>query len=280
MHTILVPIDFTQTSYTAFLYAVQLANLVYGRLKLIHIVPSPIVETYGFTASPPPLTIEEQEEKMALFDEWERKIPSKLKRNIEIIPNLLFGNIDEEIIDQIQKNPPSLMVMGKKRESSMGNYLFGGIIRKVLPEVSCPLLIVPSETKYQTIRDISFGTKFEDQNQLVIERLMEFPFLTEAKIHCVHVGNGGVLTQSAFASGLGELKEKFNRDVDFHTIKVNNPGSSQIVEELLHFAEARNMQMMALIVQSKGFWGKLFRESVVHRLSNHTSIPLLLFNVN
>lgn len=279
MHTILVPIDFSEAAYSAFQYGVHLANLVYARLKLIHVTPVPVTESYGIAPSPTTTYKETLAEKTRLMDEWERKIPIQLRRNIEILPQVVFGNVEEELIKHMKSSPPSLLVMGTKKRSMLSNFLFGGIIRELLPDLTCPLLIVPCGTKYKTINHISFGTNFQDQDHLVVERLMDFPFLTEATIHCVHVGNGGSAAKEDFSNGLEKLKEKFNRDVMFHTLAVEEPNKKMVVQELLSFSQEHKIQMMALLAHSRGFWGKLFQDSVVNKMQQDASIPLLVFNV-
>ena len=282
MHSILVPVDFSDASFSAFQYGVMLANQFFSQVKLLHISPVPVVESFGYSYPLPNAQLDDLETRQkveGLFQEWEDRIPTALKKNIEIATTYSYGNAEVEISKYIQETPPSLLIMGTSQHNRLNGSLYGDVIKKVLPQLNCPLLIVPENYPFQPIQHIAFGTVFDDQDHEVIEELMDFAFLSEATIHCVHVGNGRSAAKTSFTAGLSTLRKKFNRDVKFHTIQMPDPNSHRVVQELLSFANYESIQMMTLLKHDRGFWGNLFHHSVVETISNISPIPILVFNL-
>ncbi len=283
MHSILVPVDFSDASYSAFQYGIRLANQFFSQIRLLHISSMPVLEPFGisgglktYSQSRERLEWERVESK---FQEWEERIPRDQRRNIEIATTQVFGQAEQEIIKFIQENPPSLLIMGTSQKNRLDGYLYGEVIKKILPDLNCPLLMVPENHAYQPIQNIGYGTTFDDQDHQVIEALMDFAFLSEANIHCVHVGRGEHKDRTSFSKGLQALRERFNRDVKFHTIQTPDPNSEKVVEELISYAHEESIQMMTLLKHNRGFWGRLFHNSVVERLRTYSPIPILVFNL-
>ena len=279
MHSILVPVDFSDASFSAFQYGVMLANQFFSQIKLLHVSTVPVVESFGYSHLMPNAQVDDlatRQKVEGLFREWEERIPTPLKKNIEIATAYGYGTAEVEIANYIQETPPSLLIMGK---SQLNGSLYGDVIKKVLQQLTCPLLIVPENYQFQPIQHIAYGTVFDDQDHKVIEELMDFAFLSEATIHCVHIGDGKNADKGSFTTGLSTLRKKFNRDVKFHNIQMPDPNSRRVVQELLAFSNYESIQMMTLLKHDRGFWGNLFHHSVVENISNISPIPILVFNL-
>ena len=82
MHTLLVPVDFSQASKDGFEYALALANKFHARLTLLHVYPLSLNETQGpegFDYAYLEARLKQVEMEL---ENWVDQVPSTILKNI------------------------------------------------------------------------------------------------------------------------------------------------------------------------------------------------------
>lgn len=138
---ILVPIDFSENSESAFDYALTLAKQFNAELTVIHVINEP-VDLRGLYV--PHIS----------FEELGREIEESAVKMLDIFCKEKMGTFSnykkcivtgipyEEIISNASKMDASLIVLGTHGRTGLDHLLFGSTAERVVRSASCPVLTV------------------------------------------------------------------------------------------------------------------------------------------
>ena len=142
--TILVAVDFSDSSDNAFQMALTMAKRFSARLLVLHVINEP-VDLRGFYV--PHISFEKLEEEI---EEGAKKMmESFCRRNFHdfdnyecmIVPGLPY----EQIISQAEDKSADLIVLGTHGRTGLDHVLFGSTAEKVVRKSSLPVLTVRLE---------------------------------------------------------------------------------------------------------------------------------------
>jgi nucleotide-binding universal stress UspA family protein len=139
--TILVAVDFSDSSDNAFQMALALAQKFLSRLLILHVINEP-VDLRGFYV--PHISFDKLEEEI---EEGAKKLMESFCRqhtgdfeNYQslIVPGMPF----DEIIKQAERNGAELIVLGTHGRTGLDHVLFGSTAEKVVRKSKVPVLTV------------------------------------------------------------------------------------------------------------------------------------------
>lgn len=139
--TILVAVDFSESSNNAFKLALNMANKYSAKLILLHVINEP-VDLRGFYV--PHISFEKLEEEI---EQGAKKLMESFCRqhlgnyeNYEtvIVPGLPY----EKIIQQAQELTADLIILGTHGRTGLDHVLFGSTAEKVVRKSPLPVLTV------------------------------------------------------------------------------------------------------------------------------------------
>ncbi|HSF23575.1 MAG TPA: universal stress protein [Blastocatellia bacterium] len=139
--TILCPTDFSEPSYEALMYAIELATLFGAEMCVANVVPVvpplPTDPNFGFQ-------IPEYERGLhadaarKLQEVIEQRVPKSLKSRTVIG----HGDAGREIVRIAEDERADLIVMATTGMTGLRHILFGSVAEKVVRLASCPVLTV------------------------------------------------------------------------------------------------------------------------------------------
>ena len=144
LKTIVVPVDFSAHSETAFQMALELARRFRSELYLLHVHQLP---AYVYPDGIFPLTPE-------IMAEIEQKIAIELGRlaervraaEVRCVQKSVLGVTFVEIVRFARETEADLIVMGTHGRSGLSHALLGSVTEKVLRKAPCPVLAVRPES--------------------------------------------------------------------------------------------------------------------------------------
>ena len=142
--TVLVAIDFSDSSDSAFQMALSMAKVFSARLLVVHVINEP-VDLRGFYVphiSFARLEEEIQEGAEKMMESFCRQHLADFKDFEEII---VSGLPYEEIIAQAEEKSADLIVIGTHGRSGLDHVLFGSTAEKVVRKSTIPVLTVRLE---------------------------------------------------------------------------------------------------------------------------------------
>ncbi len=285
---ILVPVDFSEFSKNACLYALQLARKYNADLKIVHVFYAPIVDLVPITDAysiqvDMDINLREMEEQAKRnLVEFVGKIrevaTSQNYDDIKISYSLREGIVEDEIAAMAKSFKPGIIVVGTKGKGEKQSDIIGSVVHKVLDKTKVPVLAIPESTSldsFDEVKNIVYATDFDDSDYVAIRRLMNIVAAFDVKIHCVHISKD--VEDQWETAKMDNLKGYFaqiakNTPVECSFIKGDNP-----VANLEAFCELNKINLIALSSKKRGLLQRMFKPGLAKKLIHSSLIPLLMF---
>ncbi len=142
--TVLVAVDFSDSSDNAFQMALSMARSFSAKLLILHVINEP-VDLRGFYV--PHISFEKLEEEIE--DGAKKMMESFCRRNMVDYDDydclIVAGLPYEQIIGQAQEKSADLIVLGTHGRTGLDHVLFGSTAEKVVRKSKLPVLTVSLE---------------------------------------------------------------------------------------------------------------------------------------
>ena len=272
MKTIVVPTDFSAISLNAVNYAADLACVIGTNLSLIHVCIVPITLT---EVAAPTINMEElvtdAEEKIR---ELKEKINYRLGERLTVYTVVKQGDVVSEIDEYCHLVNPYAVVMGAESGGAFERFLIGGgKTITSMRKLSWPLIVVPPDVKFVSIKKIGLACDLRDVVDTIpgkeIKSLVnEF----KAELHVLHVNPEGgeslgpePVEESAW---LQEILVGLNPE--YHFIR-----GTDIEKTISDFAEQNELDLLIVIPKKHNLISKMFQHSHSKRLVLQTHVPVM-----
>jgi nucleotide-binding universal stress UspA family protein len=257
MDTVIVPVDFSETSFNAARYATGMLTGQYGvNMILYHVY-------------------DKQSEKDEVIEKLE-----KLKLSLResgIVKTEILADEGDDLITELEKlarhRVADLIIMGITGRTAIGQSLIGSNTLKMLKTKACPVLIVPPDATYGDLKNVLLTSDFKD----VLSSTPSVPIRKMLKsfhprLHVVNIDNEIYvsLTDETQAEK-AKLKEMFH---DLHP-EFYFLGLNDVDEAISQFAEDKNIDLIIIIHKEQSVFSKLFVKSHTKKLIYQSRIPVM-----
>ncbi len=273
MKTLLVPVDFSDTSLNAARYAAGLAKQVGAKIILIHAYEPPVSYPLrdGIQVSDEGIKEINLQELKKIADDLSSLEPVVKFEIMQLEGSLL------DVIKQFEDNVDVFMaVMGITGAGLLKEKLVGSNTLKVAKGTSVPVMIIPKNAKYSDLNDIGLTTDYRDVVNTVPEKkIKEFLNATGARLHILNVDFEGEYVTENTPQESGIMEAMF-QDVHpkYHFIQYR-----EIAEGLSEYSVNNSIEIMISIPKKHSFF-----ESFVHpvnmtkKLIFHSKVPVLVMH--
>jgi nucleotide-binding universal stress UspA family protein len=145
VRTVLVAVDFSDTSTDATRYARELARSFGARIHLLHVVPDPLQQPWAVEA--PGLDFP------GLADQWRVEAHERLvalttdaELDAQTVLAVRTGVPHRAIAEYATEHAADLIVLGSHGHSPVVHFLLGSVTERVVRQAACPVLVVPHRT--------------------------------------------------------------------------------------------------------------------------------------
>jgi nucleotide-binding universal stress UspA family protein len=271
MKTIVAPTDFSVISLNAVNYAADLACAIGADLVLIHVYSIPMVisevpvPAYSLTS-----LITDAEEQM---NQLKEKIMFNTRERIKITTEVTSGDVVSEINDYCAEVSPYAVIMGTESTGNLERFLLGGKTISAMKELSWPLIVVPPEAKFTSIRKIGLACDFRKVAETIpIKEIRSLVENFHAEFHVLHVSteSGDSFSDETVEESrwLQDIIGEFNPKYHF----INN---TDIERGIIEFTEKNNLDLLMIIPKKHTLLNKIFQHSHSRQLVLHTHIPVM-----
>jgi nucleotide-binding universal stress UspA family protein len=288
MYRILIPVDFSEGSAKASQYALQLASGVPGaKLLLLHCFQDYLADADLMPASSAGLSpseritdrvlhrneLEAQEQLEDLYHDLLRQSRS-MGNNLHIERAFIHGLPEEEILEQIERFRPALVVMSTKGESSIGRAVFGTVSTKVIEETNVPVLTIPSKYDGSIPSKVLYATNFGKTDTADIDRIRQLFQHLSPMIYCVHISDDPEDDREKLLT----LQQNLQHGAAEHDISYALLEGSDVAESLQDFARSEGVDLLALTTRERTTFDSLFSPSLAKKMVLHAPLPVLVFH--
>ncbi|MEO8413507.1 MAG: universal stress protein [Ginsengibacter sp.] len=267
MKTFLVPVDFSTTSVNAAEYAVALTKQI----------PDVEIILYNVYSSISLASLTDKEEgsrKMVTDAEL-----SALRDKLTVSQNQLISVESEEgsFIESIEKyvvsNHIDMVVMGMTGSSRITQVFMGTNTLNVVRHISCPVMIIPPDAKFNGIKNVLFVSDFKDVARTT-------PFVSLKKILDIFKPKLNILNVDS--EHYIELTDAFKIEKETMEDKLAafNPNFSflrayDFLDGISQFVESKEIDAIITAPKKHSFLSQLFKTSHTKKLAYHVHVPTI-----
>ena len=258
MNTVIVPVDFSETSLNAARYAAQLLTGHYGvNMILYHMYEKP----------------GQAGEVNQKLEELKEELTQK-----GIVKIFTLAEEGTDFIDELEKlarhREADLVIMGIKGRSTLGQAFMGSNALKMVDTKVCPVLIVPPDAGYKDIKNALLASDFKNAVKttpsIPVKKILKTfqPILHIINVDSTHYV---ALTEEyqAERAGLKEMFSEFNPEFYFL-------GLHDVDEAINQFAHDKNIDLIIIIPRENSLLEKMFRRNThTKKLAYESDIPVL-----
>ena len=291
LHRLIVPLDFSASSFRAYHYAMALAECFGGELSLLHVVPPSMLPEWGYAH------LARRDEQLKAFAR------SKLEAFVrgqgaagECVKHLLVraGDPHLQIPEVAREHAADLIVIATHGESLVPHCLLGNTAEEVVLRAPCPVWVVPGVTSHSEnepvllpLRRILVATDFSAESRKALDYGVALAREFDATLHLVHVVPTVLPADVSHLTTIlqeSSLKESAVRDLARMRAE-ELPADLPIVTKVLSgnpFLEINKEAIRAcaglIVASTHGYTGLryLLLGSTAQHVVQHTSVPVLV----
>lgn len=258
MTTVIVPVDFSETSLNAARYAAQLLVGHYGVTLVLY---------HSYTK---PAEAAKSEEAL---EQLKQELMGKYIVKIETL-----AYEEHDFVDGLERTArhrkADLVIMGITGKSALAQAFFGSNTLKMAETKACPVLIVPQEAEFKQINNVMLTSDFKDTHNTTPSALIKnFLDVFRPQLHVVNVDKDHYISLTDnYEKEKQDLRELFaDYRPEFYFMRLFD------VDEAINlFAEERNIDLIIAVQKNHSFMEKLFSTSRTKTLAYHSKMPILV----
>ena len=271
MKKIIVPVDFSDTSKNAALYAAQIATSLTATVTLIN-----VVDTIAAGSDGTPL-VDEFDGRKKITELALDNIGQTISAASGELPVSFIAEENDTLIDSLKKivnaEHADLIVMGITGNSLAERIAIGSNTLNVVHENICPVIIVPPFAKYKEIKKVLFATDFKNVNESTpLKYIKEVLEAFQSELYVVNVDNDSStelseeykIQRAKMETLLAGYKTEFDfiRQEDF-------------TEAISQFSADNHIDLILIVPRKHTFLSTLFSSSHTKQLAYHSHVPIL-----
>ncbi len=278
MKNILLPTDFSENSWNAIKYALDLYKETPCNFYILHVT---MISNYTGSEFPM-LTATDVVEKTHLkYAKTElknllkriKKLPDNAKHHFYTIS--VYNYFIDAIKTQIEEKKIDLIIMGTKGASGLTEVIIGSNTGDLITKVKHPVLIVPEKAIFKIPEEIAFPTDYNIFYQpKILNNITEIAQLYDSSIRVLHIVNKNeTLTNDQLENK--EYLNNFFMDEKSSFHKITN---KKIEAGVQCFVESRGIDLIIMVAKNLNLFQRILFKPTIEEISYHTEIPFLVLH--
>jgi nucleotide-binding universal stress UspA family protein len=286
---ILVPVDFSEFSKNASIFALNVARNYPGselRLLYVYYAPEmdavPYSETYIFSGPVTEQGNEIRERAQSNIENLSKELKNKIQKQgiqgVKVDYSLVQGSAADSILYFTESYHPDLIIVGAKGSGMRDSFLGSSTMRVVL-KAHFPVLVIPENTRFDSEKkeyNLMYATNFDEADFIAISKLMRLMSKFKVKIFCTHIGT---MAKDPWKKMKFEgLKNYFTENYPDVKISCQIIESENIITGLDKFISENSVDILSLTTHRRNLLNKIINPSLTKKIFFQTNIPLLVFH--
>lgn len=274
MRKILFPTDYSDTSYNAYKYALELADKEGAKLYVLHIYEPPIIsggilphQIINLNDRIKALETNKINEEIPVL----RKIRTELrKEKVDVFFKVESGYLLPKIKSFIKRYDIDYIVMGTEGDNLSRKRFLGKNTLNIIENVQVPVLSIPKEATFKKIRNVVFLVSLVEDEEIILDALVKEARHVGFAIKCVHLGSTNTDNR--------KLRDRWKKgypdiDLSFHVFSSDYTD----VKALLTYLKVQDIDLISMTHRPRYFFEKLISHSLTVNLAHQIGVPFLVF---
>jgi nucleotide-binding universal stress UspA family protein len=265
MKTILAPVDFSEASANAVLYAAELARKSSARLKMVYVLQKE----------------DDEKEIVAKLKSMESEVRRAFDSQLDCESFFVHGHLIDGLKKIMAVQQPDLIVMGTKGASGLKKILIGSNTVNVIANVRSPVLVIPEVARFSDFLNegrnrIVLATDLDVlENPGALDILKEIALLiTESKVRVLSVRPKNTRLDGSKSRERDLLLSFFNPEIESERVTIFSSG---VISGINFYLNQKNTDtgLLAMIARDSGH---LIQKHYTREMASHTHLPLLVLH--
>lgn len=270
---ILVPIDFTETSFVAMEEAVSIAKLSKATLCLIH-----VIEFNGYYFSMVPETQAVLPALLEIEKGVQRKLNAlseeiKIKSAVDVEVYVTTGQIYSEIIDFSEKNNIDLILMGTHGASGYRELFIGSNAQRVVNHSKIPVLTIQEKRFKKEIKNILVPIDSSLHSREKMNFTIVLANLLKAKIHLIGIDDTKSKDLKSINIKLKSVEDLIiSNNLTYQTTIISE---NNIALASMNYAKENGCDLIVINIGHESNMSGVLSDFFSQQIVNHSKIPVL-----
>jgi len=268
MKTIIAATDFSPAALNAAQYAADMAATIDAELMLLHVVEAPIMYNEVPVAVNP---ADMMKDAMKSITQLQKELHQRTKGKIEIGAEVKEGMFFPELEALCEQLHPYTVVMGSQGTSAAERLFFGAHAVRAARNLDWPLITVPPDVKFSSVKKIGLACDFDEVTGLVpVDEIKMLVKDFNASLHILNTGKEKVFDPNIiYRSGrIEEMLEGIRPEYHFITHTDTDEG-------IMEFAEKNGIDILVVFPKRHGLIDKLVHKSHTKKMILHSHVPVM-----
>ena len=275
MKNILLPTDFSDNSWNAIKYAVQLFKGERCNFFILHTYTPMIynIEYVNIGAASYGLIDAMRETADKNLNEIQLKIEHQFKNPKHTYTKSSSFNILTNEIEELHKNHViDYIIMGTKGATGLSEILFGSNTVHVIKNAKCPVLAIPSGFSFTSPKEILFPSDYEVSfTEKHIKPILEIALLYSSSVNILNVSFGKSLSEKQENN-----RQKLNLFFKGTAHLFHSESEENVTEAIANFGLKVPVSLLVMLNNKHSFFDNLFFKSKINQIGLHLNIPFLV----
>ena len=275
MEKVLFSTDFSKNAEKALVYAIDIAKKSKKKLSLLNVCdPSFMGVTYDHRTDKKIESSSEGGYNSIAKKKLRQIVDDNNLNDIQHEYIVKEGDVQNEILKEIDKASTYMTVMGIKGESAAKELFIGSVTNGIMQHASCPVLAIPETANFEGISKIVCAVELQYNEASTINYVVELAKLYEASVTILHID----YDDTTKAKSLAELKSMVDK-IAYPKVAYKEIISRDVAEGIHEYVKTQEKgTMLAMTTHTISLLDKLFHKSLTKQILFHTDIPFLIFS--
>ncbi|MBC8768658.1 universal stress protein [Arenibacter sp. BSSL-BM3] len=277
MKNILFPTDFSNNSWTAIEYAIELFKSVPCNFYVLHVgrLSQSGVQSNSFIM---PSKTDNESLKDNLTDIFARIQNITDSKNHHFIALQDYGNLVDIIRKTVLDKKVDLIVMGTKGSSGLKETILGSNTGNVMTKVHCNLLVIPEKAEPSLPKKIAFPTDYNIfYSHSILEAISKMLRTSKANLKVVNVTKPNVKFNLAQNENMVYLQD-YLLELHDKSYSIHNLEDNRAKNAIERFVIHKKIDMVIMVAKNLNFLQQLFLDNTIKKISFQTRVPLLVLH--
>jgi len=269
MKTIVVGIDFTESSRNAAHYAALLANKLDCSIVLLNLYDAPLIHSNGgmYFVSAAAIKKQNEDKLRRFFIRFKDSHPRVKMKYLSV-----SGSFRDEISDFLAHHRVQCVVMGLATKNRFSKFLYGSHSTDIAGKLNAPVIIVPEKYKEYKLKNVLLAV--DNPKALSAFSLRPLALLAEeagANIRVLHVRTENELLESP-------KKEKLKIKNKRYPVEVIEKG--KIETGVNEFTGENKTDLICVLSHPHSVFYNMFNETNTKKIAFSTQVPVMAIHEN
>lgn len=276
MKHILLPTDFSENSWNAIKYALQLYKNEICTFHLFNTYTPVIYQVEYVLGAPAQFGLGDAIRNTAQnnLSDLVSRISGEFEKNKnhKFQTEARFDTLIPGIKDYIKAHDIDVIIMGTKGATGAKEILFGSNTVHVFKSIKHPILVIPSDFTFEAPHEILFPTDlevaFKNSDLKILKEIVE---TNHSRLNAMHVSTGYDLTETQETNKYNLKKLFKNSAFLYHDVK-----TMEILEAINEFQVKHKINLLVMINNKHSFFENLFFKATINQIGFHLNVPFLV----